>query len=245
LPYITPYPGGTLSSSAFLFIFTPMHPYLDPLESEFKKRYHRENARAIKSYLRNQFEAYGITTPMRRRLCINHMNKGLPRYREVPAIVKSCWKRPERDWQYFAVELLAKYRKEWDNKIVKLIEWMIVHKSWWDTVDHIASELTGPFFQLFPEKILRVTASWNRSENIWLQRSSIMFQKKYRSGTNSELLAKYILHLKDSKEFFVQKAIGWALREYSKTNPQWVKDFVSTHDLPLLSHREALKRIVK
>jgi 3-methyladenine DNA glycosylase AlkD len=138
---------------------------------------------------------------------------------------------------------LAKYKKAWEKKTIKLMEWMIIHKSWWDTVDHIASELTGPFFQIFPDKIIPVTDSWNKSDDIWLQRSSLMFQKKFRSATNADLLAKYILHLRHSNEFFVQKAIGWALREYSKTNPAWVERFVAGHDLPVLSHREALKRI--
>jgi 3-methyladenine DNA glycosylase AlkD len=222
-----------------------VHHYLEELETEFKKHYHGQNAIAIKAYLRNQFEAYGITTPTRRKLCKEHMIKSLPDYKNVRDIVKFCWKKPERDWQYFAVELLAKFKKEWDERIVILMEWMIVHKSWWDTVDHIASELTGPYFLAFPKKIISITNSWNRSDNIWLQRSSLMFQKKYRSKTNKELLTKYILHLKSSKEFFVQKAIGWALREYSKTNPAWVKQFVAAHDLPSLSQREALKRLGK
>lgn len=222
-----------------------MQNYLNPLEKEFKKHFHQENALAIKAYLRNQFNAYGISTPVRRRLCLHHMAKGLPPYKEAIAIVKSCWNKPERDWQYFAVELLAKYKKEWNENVVALMEWMIVRKSWWDTVDHIASELTGPYFLSFPKKIIPVTSAWNRSSNIWLQRSSLMFQKKYRSKTDQEMLARYILRLKNSKEFFVQKAIGWALREYSKANPDWVRGFLSSHELPALSHREALKRLEK
>jgi 3-methyladenine DNA glycosylase AlkD len=222
-----------------------VHNYLAELEKEFKKHYHEQNALAIKAYLRNQFEAYGIPTPARKRICQQHMARGLADYKNVREIIKSCWERPERDWQYYAVELLAKYKKQWDEDVVVLIEWMIVHKSWWDTVDHIASELTGPYFLIFPKKTILVTNAWNRSDNIWLQRSSLMFQKKYRSQTNQNLLSKYILHVKNSKEFFVQKAIGWALREYSKTNPAWVKQFVSTCDLPALSHREALKRLNK
>ena len=222
-----------------------MQNYLAPLEAEFRKNYHAQNSIAIKSYLKNQFDSYGISTPERRKICVTHMHKGLPPYRGIKTIVKACWKRPQREWQYFAIELLAGYKKVWDENIIELMEWMIIHKSWWDTVDHIASELTGPYFLVFPRKIVPVTSAWNGSDNIWLQRSSLMFQKKYRSGTNLQLLAKYILKLRHSKEFFVQKAIGWALREYSKTNPAWVRTFVGTYDLPPLSHKEAMKRINK
>ena len=220
-----------------------MKAYLLPLEAAFKKHANKKNALAIKAYLRNQFESYGIHTPTRRTICLAHMKSGLPTYDEISAIVKACWEKPERDWHYFAVELIAAYKKHWDEELIGLIEWLIVHKSWWDTVDHIASELTGPYFLLFPKKTKQVTSKWNRSDNFWLQRSSLMFQKKYREKTNLAILSQYILNLRNSEEFFVQKAIGWALREYSKTNPKWVEAFVSKHALPPLSKREALKRI--
>ena len=122
-----------------------------------------------------------------------------------------------------------------------LSEEMIKQKSWWDSVDHIATWILGPYFQKYPNQIKDVTFKWNQSENFWLQRSSIMFQKSYRSKTDTKLLTDYILHCAGSKEFFIQKAIGWALREYAKTNPDWVKKFVKTNELPVLSRREALK----
>lgn len=124
-----------------------------------------------------------------------------------------------------------------------MMEFCLTHKSWWDSVDHIASEWLGSYFKQFPEKIAAVTGKWNRSDNIWLQRSSIMFQKSYKKDTDTVLLASYILHCKDSDEFFIRKAIGWALREYSKTDPGWVKKFVQQQALSPLSKREALKRI--
>jgi 3-methyladenine DNA glycosylase AlkD len=120
---------------------------------------------------------------------------------------------------------------------------MLLNKSWWDTVDHACTELISPYFKLFPEEINKITGKWNKSKNFWLQRSSIMFQKKYRKDTDTVLLAKYILAHAKSKEFFVQKAIGWALREYSYVDPKWVSDFVRKNKLAPLSEREALKRI--
>ena len=122
---------------------------------------------------------------------------------------------------------------------------MITQKSWWDTVDSMASDITGPYFQRYPEQIRPVTGGWNRSRNIWLQRSSLLFQKAWKKETDKERLASYILHLSKSTEFFVQKAIGWSLREYAKTDPDWVRSFVKSHqkELAPLSKREALKHL--
>ena len=222
-----------------------MHPYITSLAKQFETHANAANAIAMKAYMRNQFEFFGIVTPLRRSITKEHIkNTPLPTYDELENILKELWQFPQREFHYFAVELLAVYKKEWDKNLIKLIEYLLTHRSWWDSVDHIATELTSPYFKKFPEQIVPVTTKWNRSKNFWLQRSSIMFQKQYKKETDKELLAKHILNVADSQEFFVQKAIGWALREYSKVNPKWVKQFVKQHDLPPLSKREALKRII-
>lgn len=220
-----------------------MHPYIIPIKKLFEAAADQEIAVASKAYLRDQFEHFGIRTPLRRSICKDYIKKDLPPYDELIVITTELWKLPQREFHYFAVELLAARKKEWDAKIIKHFEWLITHKSWWDTVDHIASELTGPFFKLFPKEIGSFTGKWNRSNNLWLQRSSIMFQKAYKKSTDAELLSSYILNLANSKEFFIQKAIGWSLREYSKTNPVWVKKFVRSQPLSEFSKKEALKRI--
>ena len=155
--------------------------------------------------------------------------------------MKEAWQLPEREWQYFALELLAHYKKQWRISTVKIIEYCIIHKSWWDTVDGIADVWAGEYFKLFPQQITSITGKWNQSENMWLQRCSLLFQKKYKGKTDTKLFSKYIKHLSSSKEFFIRKAIGWALREYAKTNPSWVKNFVESNELSPLSKREALK----
>ena len=100
-------------------------------------------------------------------------------------------------------------------------------------------------FTNYPELIVPFTEKWMTSGNMWLQRTAILFQLKYKSQTDTELLFKYIIALDGSKEFFINKAIGWALREYSKTNPDIVIKFVTGHKLAPLSKREALKVINK
>lgn len=147
----------------------------------------------------------------------------------------------EREYQYCAVELLAFHKKLWSEHSILPIEHCIVQKSWWDTIDFIAAECTGPYFNRLPQQVKSVTGRWNTCNNIWLQRSSLLFQKSYKKNTDLELLTKYIKHLSGSKEFFIRKAIGWILREYAKTNPQWVIDFVGKHEISPLSKREVLK----
>jgi 3-methyladenine DNA glycosylase AlkD len=223
-----------------------MHSYLSSISQQFQQNAHEENAAGAKAYLLHQFEFYGLKTPLRRTLSKTHYKQfPVDSLKELETIAKECWALPQREYQYFAVELISHNKKLWKPSLIKTVEHLITHKSWWDSVDHIASEILSDYFKLFPEQIIPITSKWNKSDNMWLQRSSIMFQKAYKKNTDTELLSKYILHCKDSKEFFIRKAIGWALREYSKTNASWVKKFVKENKLNALSEREALKRINK
>jgi 3-methyladenine DNA glycosylase AlkD len=221
----------------------PIHTYLRPVSIAFRAHGNDEKARGARAYMRNQFEFFGIPTPLRRTLTSQIFDAGLPALKDLPAILKNAWQQPEREFQYFAIELASRFKNDWDTSIVRDIEWLIVTKSWWDTVDSIAGWLAGPYFNRFPGQIRPVTGNWNQSDNIWLQRSSLLFQKSYKKHTNTSLLSAYILHLRDSREFFVQKAIGWALREYARIDPDWVSSFVITAGLRGLSRREALKHI--
>lgn len=223
---------------------TTMHSYLVSLNYKFKQQANPTKADGMKAYLLHQFDFFGIQTPERRKICKTYFQKyPIHHLNDLEDIVKSCFALPQREFHYFAIELFAYHKKLWKISSLKLIEYGLLHKSWWDTVDSIGSEWLGPYFKMFPEKIQRVTHQWNTSSNTWLQRSSIMFQKAYKVNTDKELLEKYILYCSKSKEFFIQKAIGWALREYSKTDPEWVKVFVKENNLAPLSKREALKRI--
>lgn len=219
--------------------------YLSPIALQLSSSGNAENAANAKAYLRNQFEFFGLKTDMRRALCKTYMTKNLPEYKDLHEIVRELWRLPQREFQYFGIELVMRFKKQWHQDIIHLFEFMITHKSWWDTVDYISTELTGPYFKLFPGSIKSITTGWNLSENIWLQRSSLLFQKSYKTQTDLILLSKYINSLSASKEFFIRKAIGWVLREYSKTDPGWVRNFVASANLSPLSIKEALKRINK
>ena len=127
------------------------------------------------------------------------------------------------------------------EEFIDFYEELIQTKSWWDSVDWIR-KFVGVHFQRFPHLIIPVTEKWMATNNIWLQRICLIFQLTYKEKTNFELMKKYILQLAGSKEFFIQKGAGWALRQYSKTNANGVFDFININpQLAPLTKREGLK----
>jgi 3-methyladenine DNA glycosylase AlkD len=194
--------------------------------------------------MRNQFEFYGVKTPVRRGIQRELFKKDvLPPKHDLHKLVTSLWNLPERENQYVAQELARKYVRNMEEEDILLYEYMITHKSWWDTVDFIAAVLVGSYFKAFPHKREDVTKKWMSSNNIWLHRSTLLFQLKYKETLDTEFLARTINNLLGSEEFFINKAIGWVLREYSKTNKDWVLKFVAITPLHSLSKREALRLI--
>lgn len=218
--------------------------YLTLLTTAFTPAANPANAAAMKLYLRDQFEFLGIKTPERRNIIkALKAQHGLPDFTEMPALIKVLWEKPEREYQYAAIDLMQYFHKQWTPDDIHLLEYMITHKSWWDSVDGVISFVAGPWLKKFQDADAAITNQWCNSDNMWLQRAAITFQNGYKQHTNEALLYQYILQHAHAKEFFIQKAIGWALREYSKTNPESVRAFVNRHPLAPLSKREALKRI--
>lgn len=202
-----------------------------------------DKAAGMKRYMRDQFDYYGLQGPLRKAIMADFFRQnGFPDDAELEQTIRLCWEDPHREMQYFAMELLEKKRKYWQPELTNLLEWMIVTRSWWDTVDTIASRLMGPLVLRFPATV-EITEQWIASDNMWLNRAAILFQLKYRDKTDVRRLFSYIIRHAGSSEFFHQKAIGWALRELAKSNPLTVREFVAQHSLKPLSVREALKNI--
>ncbi len=216
--------------------------YINTLETEFIKHANHEYALAQKKYLRNKFEFFGIKTPRRREIQKPFLhNNYLPAKQELPDIIKLLWEKPQREFQHFALELSYKYRKQYEFNDIELFEYMILHKSWWDTVDGVAPKLIGDYFFKFPEQRDVYAEKWLSSGNMWLQRSILICQLFYKEKVDTVFLTHVINSLLGSKEFFINKAIGWMLRQYSRTNPVWVAQFVANTKLNSLSKREALR----
>ena len=221
-----------------------MNVYLSEVETAFKNHADPANAVGQKAYMRNQFDFLGIKSPIRKEIQRPFFRKeNLPPKEALEGIVKTLWNMPEREFQYFAMELANKYSSEFVVDDIDLFEWMITHKSWWDTVDDVAPRLMGDYFMLFPDQRKKRVDLWLKTNNIWLKRSALLFQLRYKEEMDTEFLTYVINSLLGSKEFFINKAIGWILRQYSKSHPQWVIDFVNQTKLEPLSRREALKVI--
>lgn len=221
-----------------------MNPYLQPLSEMFQQAANPADAVFMKKYMLNKFDYFGIRAPKQKEIWrgFNKIN-GLPDPTEIEALVRELWQLPQREYKYFAIDLSERVLKKMDEDSIDIIEFMIRHEPWWDTVDWIASHQAGTYFKKFPHLIIPRTRLWMNSGDMWFQRSALLFQLKYKHETNPELLFSYIQQLKHSKEFFIRKAIGWGLREYSKTAPEVVIKFVRDTELSGLSSREALKWI--
>lgn len=219
-----------------------MEDFIITLTKELEKNANPKIAAEQKAYMRDQFEYYGLKTPIRRQIQKPFLLKEfLPKKEVAIQIVKSLWNKPQRDYQYIAQELLFKYTNQIEKDDISIFEFMVVNKSWWDTIDFIATKLMAAYFVKYPEKREHFVDKWLSSNNIWLQRSALLFQLKYKENLDTKLLSSTIENLLGSKEFFINKAIGWVLREYSRINPKWVSDYVDVTSLSNLSRREALR----
>jgi 3-methyladenine DNA glycosylase AlkD len=218
-----------------------MHSYTINLCSFFKEYTDETNAPQMEKYMRNQFSFLGIKAGKRRELFRSFVREhGLPLEENFFLVIHELWEQTEREFQYIALDLLDK-RKVFEPEDIENLETLVRTKSWWDTVDWLATKIIGRYFRQFPEHIPAITERWIASENMWLKRSAILFQRGYKEQTDTQRLIHYIKQSLGTNEFFIDKAIGWALREYSKTDAQFVIDFVEEHELSSLSKREALK----
>lgn len=147
-----------------------MEDYINLLVSEFSKNKNFEIASGQKGYMKDKFDFYGLKSPVRKELQKPFLLKSqLPPKENIDKIINEFWQKPEREVQYFAQELLQKYAKQFELKDISLFEYIITHKSWWDTVDFIASNILGPYFKKFPEQRKVYVEKWIASENMWLQ----------------------------------------------------------------------------
>lgn len=222
---------------------------MDALFSEiyatFKREENKEVAKGMKAYMRGQFDYLGLSSPIRKTLSkpiVTELSKE-PRT-IVYALIKTLWNRPEREFHYLALDLYLKVAKKMmEEEDIVLLEWMICQHSWWDTIDFIAPKLVRLYFDKFPHKRDEIIDRWIKSENIWLQRSSLLFQLKQKDEVDYAFMISTIERLTGTKEFFINKAIGWLLREHSKRIPEEIKAYIVSHQdqLSPLSVREGLK----
>ncbi len=197
------------------------------------------------AYMRNQFDYFGLKMPAWMALTKQlHATHGLPEGEDLIQLARLCFADEHRELHYFALETVQKTLKNQPSEGIELLEELILTHSWWDTVDWLA-KLVGIHFRRFPELIRPVTERWMDSGELWLQRVCLIFQLTYKEKTDTELLFNYIRRVAASREFFLQKGAGWALRQYSRTNPTAVAAFIEKEKLAPLTKREGMRLIKK
>lgn len=177
----------------------------------------KENAQAMGKYMRNIFPFYGLKTPTQRELSKPFL-KGVTKEEIAWDLVDLCFKDDYREMQYFALDYLKKVQKQLTFKDLPKIKQLAETKSWWDSVDSLV-KLAGQIFikdEENKEKTAALMLAWAQDPDFWVRRTAIEFQLE---ATDPDLLGKIIDRNLGSQEFFINKAIGWALRDYSKTNP--------------------------
>jgi 3-methyladenine DNA glycosylase AlkD len=222
-----------------------MHPYTLSLKSLFEQNANSAQAGPMRKYMRDQFEYLGIKTPQSAALMKEFITEhGLPPLDRLDVISRELWSLPQREFQYAAVGLMGKLENKLEPEFITTTEYLLVTKSWWDTVDALAGHAVGTQFKRSPVVKEKYLKKWRKSDNFWLRRTTLLFQLGYKEETDFDLLCEIIKENLGSDEFFINKAIGWALRQYVHTDPAPVKKFVkATKDLHSLSRREALKNI--
>jgi 3-methyladenine DNA glycosylase AlkD len=223
-----------------------MHAYVQDICTLFEAHADPVAAEPMKRYMRDQFEYLGLKSPQVGALLKEYIDKcGLPPLVELDTILRELWTLPEREFQYIATSLLGRFEKQLPAEFIDTLEYLIIKKSWWDTVDTLSTGVVGVHFQRFPDVRGAALLKWRNSDNLWLRRATILFQLGYKEETDFPLLCEIIRGNLGSKEFFINKAIGWALRQYTRVDPEAVRAFVAATPLSPLSAREALKWLEK
>ncbi len=220
--------------------------FINALQESFVKHSSSENKLPMEAYMKHKFEFYGIKSPDRKMILKevirNHKDEVSEHCR---IIIKNLYELPQREFHYCAMEIMDKFlKKNYLQKDIQLIEYLLKKHSHWDSVDFIAKHILGNYLLIYPNRTEEVINNFSSSDHMWLIRSAILFQLGYKNKTNFDILFRECIKHSASKEFIIQKAIGWALREYAKVNPNSVLKFVSNNSLSTLSRKEALKHLI-
>ncbi len=205
-------------------------------------RAHRniQEAESMQAYMKGKFEFLGVKRPLRNELQRDFIREKKKEKLIDNDFIRECWTQPEREFQYLGMDYFRSVIRYAGPQDLELMRSLIIEKSWWDTVDFIASNLVGEVVKNYPE-LKENLFPWITDHNMWLRRTTLLFQLKYKDDTDIHFLEQAIKSNLGSSEFFINKAIGWSLRQYSKHNPEWVRAFIQQVKLAPLSLREASK----
>lgn len=213
------------------------------IKDAFELQANEKTAHSMSSYMRNQFEFYGIPTLKRREQYKTFLKTEKKTKRIDWEFLDLCYQDPHREFQYLVYDYLLAMKSYVVYEDIYKIQQYILTKPWWDTIDFLCRVIGD--VSLRDSRVPSLMLDWAKKDDIWLKRTAIQYQLNLKEQTNTQVLEEIIVNCLGTKEFFVNKAIGWALREYSKTNAQWVIEFLQKHQdqMEHLSIREASKYI--
>ncbi|MEU8523436.1 DNA alkylation repair protein [Streptomyces sp. NBC_01216] len=230
----TAVPGSALADTV-LDRLTRLYP---PAGNPFR-------AQEMVAYMKGVAPFLGIRTPERRALS-GTVLEGTPRpdEKDCAAVALRCFALPEREYHYFAVDYLHRHVERCSSDFLPVARRLVTTVSWWDTVDHLAAHVVGGLVAADPVLAAEMD-SWVGDDDLWVTRTAILHQLRFKDATDADRLFAFCLRRSAHPDFFVRKAIGWALREYAKTDPAEVRAFVEAHRgrLAPLSVREALRNL--
>jgi len=221
-----------------------MHSIVEILRKELGSVADPEKALQMEAYMKSQFSFFGVQSKQRKYISslIWRDNKAIIRA-DIKQICQDAWLCDEREIQYAAMDWIGRVESSLEYDDLAFVESLIISKSWWDTVDFLASHAVGKILKTNQGVRRETCEKYLGSGNMWLHRTALIFQLLYKDRTDEELLFDMIIRSLGSREFFINKAIGWALRQYSKINSESVSKFIDSHgsDMAGLSVREASK----
>ena len=211
------------------------------LYEEMIQHKNEEQAQKMSKYMLNKFEYIGIKTPERREIFKNFFKEYKNKEKIDWEFVNKCWENKYREFQYVAADYLKNMKDKLTIDDIPKLKQLVLEKSWWDTIDNL--DMTIGALALKDSNVNKILLEWSLDENIWLRRIAIDHQLLRKEKTNTELLEKILKNNLGQAEFFINKAIGWALRDYSKISPEWVKNFIEKNkeNMAKLSIKEASK----
>ena len=223
----------------------PPEEYLQLISELFVESGDPLRAEQQRAYMKDQFEYCGLGAPQWMAMAKEiFATQGMYTGKQLEQFVMLCFAQEYREIQYVSIEMMQRMLPVQNKSWIRVLEKCITTHSWWDSVDWLA-KLTGMHFKRFPELQHEYAYKWIDSKNMWLQRVAIIHQLFYKETTDEKLLFEMIKKVADSKEFFLRKACGWALRQHAKTNPKAVERFLAKNTLSNLSVREARKQLNK
>lgn len=225
---------------------------VDDLRAALRAGANPDQAAGQQAYMKSTIPYFGLTAPeMKLAFKGPLITHTLPDREDWEWAIRELWDQVTHREEWYAAIGIANHRayRQWATGLASLplYEHMIRTGAWWDVCDSIAADLVGSLLRTHPARVTPLIRQWSRDEHLWIRRVSILSQLKAKTQTDRELLADCIQPSLDDKDFFARKGIGWALREFSKTDPDWVRQFVASHEdrLSGLSRREALKWLDK